>query len=115
MNTPRRLSLVALLSLASLAAAAWRAEPATITLDPTITLAAAGTVDRGRVARFGEHLFFARVPPKSLDRGDFNDAWTEGLSVADGAATLRQNRPAKPIVSEQEDFIESVIAEPAIA
>ncbi len=36
-------------------------------------------------------------------------------TVADGAATLRQNRPAKPIVSEQEDFIESVIAEPAIA
>ena len=29
-----------------------------------------------------------RTPPKSLDRGDFNDAWAEGLSVADGAATL---------------------------
>ncbi len=35
-----------------------------------------------------EHRFFAKVPPKSLDRGDFNDSWADGLSVADGAATL---------------------------
>jgi anhydro-N-acetylmuramic acid kinase len=66
----------------------WCARRAGQRYDKDGTLAAAGTVDRGRVARFGEHLFFARVPPKSLDRGDFNDAWTEGLSVADGAATL---------------------------
>ncbi|MCF8531451.1 MAG: anhydro-N-acetylmuramic acid kinase [Reyranella sp.] len=53
-------------------------------------LAAAGMVDRARVVRFAEHLYFAKVPPKSLDRGDFGDAWADGLSVADGAATLTQ-------------------------
>ena len=51
-------------------------------------LAAAGKVDRARVERFGEHRYFSEKPPKSLDRGDFGDAWAEGLSVADGAATL---------------------------
>jgi anhydro-N-acetylmuramic acid kinase len=51
-------------------------------------LAASGKADRTRLQRFGEHRFFARKPPKSLDRGDFNDQWAEGLGVADGAATL---------------------------
>ena len=51
-------------------------------------LAAAGKIDRARVERFSEHRYFALKPPKSLDRGDFSDAWAEGLSVADGAATL---------------------------
>lgn len=66
----------------------WCARRAGQRYDKDGALAAAGTVDRGRVERFSEHRFFARVPPKSLDRGDFNDAWAEGLSVADGAATL---------------------------
>ncbi len=66
----------------------WCARRAGQRYDTDGALAAAGTVDRGRVERFGEHRFFARVPPKSLDRGDFNDAWADGLSVADGAATL---------------------------
>jgi len=51
-------------------------------------LAAAGTVDRTRLERFNEHRYFAKTPPKSLDRGDFGDTWAEGLSAADGAATL---------------------------
>ncbi len=51
-------------------------------------LAATGTVDRTRLEHFSEHRFFARTPPKSLDRGDFSDAWAEGLGAADGAATL---------------------------
>lgn len=51
-------------------------------------LAATGTVDRTRLEHFSEHRFFARIPPKSLDRGDFSDAWVEGLGAADGAATL---------------------------
>lgn len=51
-------------------------------------LAATGTVDRARLERFSEHRFFAKMPPKSLDRGDFSDAWAEGLRAADGAATL---------------------------
>ncbi|MGQ0583645.1 MAG: anhydro-N-acetylmuramic acid kinase [Reyranella sp.] len=51
-------------------------------------LAATGTVDRTRLEHFSEHRFFERIPPKSLDRGDFSDAWAEGLGAADGAATL---------------------------
>jgi anhydro-N-acetylmuramic acid kinase len=51
-------------------------------------LAASGKVDRARLDRWVEHRYFARKPPKSLDRGDFNDSWADGLSVADGAATL---------------------------
>lgn len=66
----------------------WCARRAGQRYDKDGVLAAAGTVDRGRVARFSEHRFFARMPPKSLDRDDFNDAWAEGLSVVDGAATL---------------------------
>ncbi len=66
----------------------WCARRAGQRYDKDGALAAAGTVDRGRVERFSEHRFFALVPPKSLDRGDFNDAWADGLSVADGAATL---------------------------
>ncbi|MDP3240797.1 MAG: anhydro-N-acetylmuramic acid kinase [Reyranella sp.] len=66
----------------------WCARRAGQRYDKDGALAAAGEVDRGRLDRFAEHRFFARVPPKSLDRGDFNDAWAEGLSVVDGAATL---------------------------
>jgi anhydro-N-acetylmuramic acid kinase len=66
----------------------WCARRAGQRYDKDGALAAAGKVDRGRLQRFAEHRFFAKVPPKSLDRGDFNDAWADGLSVADGAATL---------------------------
>lgn len=68
----------------------WCARRAGRLFDKDGALAAAGTVDRTRVERFSEHRYFSRKPPKSLDRGDFNDAWAGGLSVADGAATLTQ-------------------------
>ncbi|NNG03619.1 MAG: anhydro-N-acetylmuramic acid kinase, partial [Inquilinus sp.] len=51
-------------------------------------LAAAGTPDRGRLARLLAHGYFALAPPKSLDRNDFSAAALAGLSTADGAATL---------------------------
>lgn len=66
----------------------WCARRAGQRYDKDGALAAVGRVDRGRLQRFAEHRFFARVPPKSLDRGDFNDTWADGLGVADGAATL---------------------------
>lgn len=66
----------------------WCARRAGQRYDKDGALAAAGKVDRGRLQRFAEHRFFSKVPPKSLDRGDFNDVWADGLSVADGAATL---------------------------
>ena len=50
-------------------------------------LARAGTVNGGTVARLLEHPYFDRPPPKSLDRDAFAGA-AEGLSAADGAATL---------------------------
>ena len=66
----------------------WCARRAGLRFDRDGALAASGKVDRARVERFSEHRYFAINPPKSLDRGDFNDSWAEGLSVADGAATL---------------------------
>jgi anhydro-N-acetylmuramic acid kinase len=66
----------------------WCARRAGLRFDRDGALAALGKVDRARVERFSEHRYFAVKPPKSLDRGDFNDSWAEGLSVADGAATL---------------------------
>lgn len=53
-------------------------------------LALAGRVSETHVARFLQHPFFARQPPKSLDRDDFSDAMPAGLSIADGAATLTE-------------------------
>ncbi len=54
-------------------------------------LARAGCADAGKVARFAEHPFFARIPPKSLDRDDFRHfagVLVEGMGAEDGAATL---------------------------
>jgi anhydro-N-acetylmuramic acid kinase len=53
-------------------------------------LAAAGSADEGVLAGLMAHGFFARPAPKSLDRQDFAHvlAVVEGLSPADGAATL---------------------------
>lgn len=51
-------------------------------------LAAGGRVDEARLTTALHHPFFDRVPPKSLDRYDFSAALADGLSPADGAATL---------------------------
>jgi len=54
-------------------------------------LAASGRVDPDRLAGLLEHGYFARRPPKSLDRDEFAAiaaTGTEGLSPADGAALL---------------------------
>ena len=55
-------------------------------------LAASGKPDDNLVKEFARHPFFARTPPKSLDRNDFHDAFgaVERLSDADGAATLTE-------------------------
>jgi anhydro-N-acetylmuramic acid kinase len=66
----------------------WCAKRAGVRFDQDGALAASGKVDRTRLERFSEHRYFARPPPKSLDRGDFNESWADGLSAADGAATL---------------------------
>ena len=51
-------------------------------------LARAGQVSAAHVAGFLEHPYFARLPPKSLDRDEFREALPAGLALADGAATL---------------------------
>lgn len=54
-------------------------------------LARLGAAQSGAVARFASHPFFARTPPKSLDRDDFRQfaqGLVVGLDAADGAATL---------------------------
>ncbi len=51
-------------------------------------LAARGRADAAKLAALLDHPYFGRQPPKSLDRGDFHGGPVEGMSPADGAATL---------------------------
>ncbi|KZD12645.1 anhydro-N-acetylmuramic acid kinase [Oceanibaculum pacificum] len=51
-------------------------------------LARAGVADRVRIDTVLEGPYFARKPPKSLDRDDFSASLAESLSLEDGAATL---------------------------
>jgi anhydro-N-acetylmuramic acid kinase len=51
-------------------------------------LARAGCVDDAILSQMLDNAFFARVPPKSLDRMDFGTDAVDGLSAQDGAATL---------------------------
>jgi anhydro-N-acetylmuramic acid kinase len=51
-------------------------------------LARKGHVNDAALSEMLDHDFFARLPPKSLDRMDFGTASVEHLSPEDGAATL---------------------------
>ena len=51
-------------------------------------LARSGRVDAARLARLLDHPYFRRPAPKSLDRNAFDRMPVDGLSPADGAATL---------------------------
>lgn len=51
-------------------------------------LAASGRADEARIAALLQHPYFAAPYPKSLDRYDFSAALVDGMSPADGAATL---------------------------
>ena len=53
-------------------------------------LARVGRASEPHVGRFLDHPYFARLPPKSLDRDDFQECMPVGLSVEDGAATLTE-------------------------
>src|SRR6266516_4177786 len=57
-------------------------------LDCEGRMAAQGVADEAWVARALEHPFFARPPPKSLDRHDFASLALREMRPADGAATL---------------------------
>ena len=58
------------------------------TRDEGGALARCGTPDAERLAELKGDGYFARPPPKSLDRNAFDRGLVEGLSAADGAATL---------------------------
>ena len=51
-------------------------------------IASAGKVDLGVLEKLMDHPYFAKQPPKSLDRYDFTLDPAQGLSLEDGAATL---------------------------
>lgn len=51
-------------------------------------IAASGVVDAACLKALMAHAYFDRPSPKSLDRDDFSTGVLEGLSPADGAATL---------------------------
>ena len=51
-------------------------------------LAASGRTDPETLRQLLDNPYFERRPPKSLDRNDFSSQPVEGMSVADGAATL---------------------------
>jgi anhydro-N-acetylmuramic acid kinase len=57
-------------------------------IDRDGALARSGTVDEKAVQRFLRDPYFSRPAPKSLDRDAFKGFSLEGLSAADGAATL---------------------------
>jgi len=57
-------------------------------LDRDGALARSGRVDGKALSALLESAYFARRPPKSLDRDAFDPAPIAGLSAADGAATL---------------------------
>ena len=60
-------------------------------LDNEGRIAAAGRPDENAIARFLEHPYFAKPPPKSLDRNEFRRAAAavvKNPGIEDGAATL---------------------------
>ena len=57
-------------------------------VDKDGALAAKGRVNDAALAKLMAHPYFAKKPPKSLDRNDFDSAPVQALSPEDGAATL---------------------------
>lgn len=51
-------------------------------------LAHEGRIDKGILSQLVSHAYFTKLPPKSLDRGDFSMVAAASLRPADGAATL---------------------------
>jgi anhydro-N-acetylmuramic acid kinase len=66
----------------------WMLRHAGRAVDEGGAFARGGRIDNAALEKMLAHPFFDRAPPKSLDRMDFGMAAVEGLSPADGAATL---------------------------
>ncbi len=59
-------------------------------MDENGAMARAGSVDATRLAKLMASPFIREAPPKSLDRLAFDASVLDGLSVADGAATMAE-------------------------
>lgn len=59
-----------------------------VVMDEGGARAAAGSVDRAIVEAYLADAYFARTPPKSLDRSHFDRSLTDPLTTEDAAATL---------------------------
>jgi anhydro-N-acetylmuramic acid kinase len=68
----------------------WVRRRAGLSADTDGKLARAGRASADRVAAFLTAPYFARRPPKSLDRDAFRAALPDALSIEDGAATLTE-------------------------
>lgn len=68
----------------------WMAQTTGAPFDANGALAAQGCVDANRLTDWLTHPYFAKTPPKSLDRNDFASvlASLNEVAAADGAATL---------------------------
>ncbi len=68
----------------------WAEKHTAEAVDRDGALARAGVADELALAELLAHPYFARIPPKSLDRDAFDLSHVRGLSAADGAATLTE-------------------------
>ncbi|MEQ1944207.1 anhydro-N-acetylmuramic acid kinase [Mesorhizobium sp. VNQ89] len=66
----------------------WVSREGGVAFDADGAIASKGVADRALVARYLDNSFFAKAPPKSLDRSDFTLAIMQDVSLADGARTL---------------------------
>jgi anhydro-N-acetylmuramic acid kinase len=66
----------------------WMARHTGASLDTDGRAAAAGRIDEDALTALLTHDYFAKLPPKSLDRNAFSLEPVAGLSLDDGAATL---------------------------
>jgi anhydro-N-acetylmuramic acid kinase len=71
-------------------------------------LASAGCASEPHIGLFLAHPYFARRPPKSLDRDDFQESIPGGLSLEDGAATLTE-MTAAAVAAARRHFPASVL------
>jgi len=66
----------------------WCAKTVGCPMDKGGELARDGSPDPTKMKQLLDNSYFDRTPPKSLDRNDFTESGLEGMSAADGAATL---------------------------
>ena len=66
----------------------WMLAQTGLPMDTDGATAVAGTPDMARINEWLAHPFFKLPPPKSLDRNAFAHCTVDGMTLADGAATL---------------------------